>query len=316
MLGCFVFVFVSICSIFYNFNELWCGLLSCMHLWVTDQSWRTGPNESALHFEVVFVVCWHQIRKLLWSFSKQFYNFFLNALHIVISSYIEDIETNLPIGKHILRVFTWYFEEIVGKNLLRFFIYMFVSICCVLGHFQGFMLLNETFRLAITNTFKGSGPKLADWSKWIHITLRSYLCSLLTSIWEVSTDCSLNSFINFAQIAEKLVMFSNIENIETSFPNRKHTFCVSAWYFEENIGKNLFWCFIYAFASDCCMLCHFQQFMLLKATLWLTGAHTFQGSRTKLADWSKWICITLQSWFYSLLTSNWEVSKGPSLQFH
>ena len=169
----------------------------------------------------------------------------------------------------------------------------------MLGHFQGYMLLNETFRLAITNTFKGSRPKLADWSKWIHITLRSYLCSLLTSNWEVSTDCFLNSFINFAQIAKKLVMFSNIEDIETNLPHRKHTFCVIAWYFEENVGKNLFWCFIYAFASICCRLCHFQRLMLLNATLWLTGTHTFKDSRPKLADWSKWICITLQSWFYS-----------------
>ena len=233
--------FAAFCDIF---EEFWCGLLSCMHLWVTDQSWRTGPNESALHFEVVFVVCWHQIRKLVRSFSKQFYHYFLNALQIVISSYIEDIETNLPIGKHILCIFTWYFEEIVGKNLLGCFIYVFVSICCMLGHFQGYMLLNERFRLAITNTFKGSGPKLADWSKWIRITLRSCFCSLLTSNWEVSPDCFLNSFINFAQIAKKFVTFSNIEDIETNFPNRKHTFCVIAWYFEKIVDKNLFWCFV------------------------------------------------------------------------
>ena len=40
-----------------TFNELCCGLLSCIHLWLTDQGWHTGPNESALHFVVVFVVC-------------------------------------------------------------------------------------------------------------------------------------------------------------------------------------------------------------------------------------------------------------------
>ena len=27
------------------------------HLWITDQSWQTGPNEFVLHFEAVFVVC-------------------------------------------------------------------------------------------------------------------------------------------------------------------------------------------------------------------------------------------------------------------
>ena len=31
-----------------TFNELCCGLLSCIHLWLTDQSWHTGPNESVL----------------------------------------------------------------------------------------------------------------------------------------------------------------------------------------------------------------------------------------------------------------------------
>ena len=155
-----------------------------------------------LHYilKVVFVVCWRQIRKLLWSFSKQFYHYFLNALHIVISSYIEDIETNLPIGKHILCVFTWCFEEIVGKNLLGFFIYMFVWICCMMGHFQGYMLLNETFRLVVTYTFKGSGPKLADWSKWIRITLRSCFCNSLTANWEVGTARFLLIFVNFVQL--------------------------------------------------------------------------------------------------------------------
>ena len=27
-----------------------------MHLWITDQSWQTAPNEFVLHFEAVFVV--------------------------------------------------------------------------------------------------------------------------------------------------------------------------------------------------------------------------------------------------------------------
>ena len=35
-----------------------------MHLWITDQSWQTGPNEFVLLFEAVFVDCWHQIGKL------------------------------------------------------------------------------------------------------------------------------------------------------------------------------------------------------------------------------------------------------------
>ena len=59
--------FVAICV---TFNDLCCrtkrcGLLSRIHLWVTDQSWHTGPNDSVLHFELVFVVCSHQIGKLV-----------------------------------------------------------------------------------------------------------------------------------------------------------------------------------------------------------------------------------------------------------
>ena len=121
----------------FNYKCCWtqrCGLFSRIRLWLTDQSWYTGPNESALLFELVFIVWWHQIRKLVRLFSKQFYDFFLNALQIVISSYYEDIETNLPIGKHTLRVFTWYFEEIAGKTLFGCFISVFVFICCVLCH--------------------------------------------------------------------------------------------------------------------------------------------------------------------------------------
>ena len=37
------------------------------------------------------------------------------------------------------------------------------------------------------------------------------------------------------------------------------------------------------------------------------------GNRPKLADWSKLVCITPRSCFFSLLTSNWEVSTGRSL---
>ena len=53
-----------------TFNDLccWterCGLLSRIHLCGTDRSWRTGPNEFLLHFQIVFVVCWHQVEKFV-----------------------------------------------------------------------------------------------------------------------------------------------------------------------------------------------------------------------------------------------------------
>ena len=76
----------------------------------------------------------------------------------VISSYIEGIETNLRIEKHTLRVFTWYFEQIVGKKLIRWFIYVFVSICCNSCHFSRFMLLNGTLWLTVTHAFKRKEP--------------------------------------------------------------------------------------------------------------------------------------------------------------
>ena len=40
-----------------TFNDSCCGLLSRTHLFMTDQSLQTGPNESVLHCEVVFEVC-------------------------------------------------------------------------------------------------------------------------------------------------------------------------------------------------------------------------------------------------------------------
>ena len=63
----------------FNYKCCWtqrCGFFSHIRLWLTDQSWYTGPNESALLFELVFIVWWHQIRKLVRLLSKQFYDFF------------------------------------------------------------------------------------------------------------------------------------------------------------------------------------------------------------------------------------------------
>ena len=40
-----------------TFNDLCCGLLYCIHLWLTEQKWLTGPNDSVSHFKAVFLVC-------------------------------------------------------------------------------------------------------------------------------------------------------------------------------------------------------------------------------------------------------------------
>ena len=164
-----------------TFNDLCCrtqlcGLLSRIHLRTTNQSWHTRPNESVLHFQDVFVVSWHQNWKLVWVIFWTVSLFFSKYTNFYIISYIQSIEPNRPIGKHTLRVFTWYFEQINGKNLYRCFIYVFISVSCILSHFWWFMLLNAVLWLTVTHTFKGNRPKLAHWSKWICITLRSCFC--------------------------------------------------------------------------------------------------------------------------------------------
>ena len=52
------------------FNDLCCWTQRCVFLprillRVWDQIWHTNPNESLLYFEVVFVVCRHQIGNLI-----------------------------------------------------------------------------------------------------------------------------------------------------------------------------------------------------------------------------------------------------------
>ena len=212
-----------------------------------------------------------------------------------------------------MRVFIGYLEQIVGKSLFVCFIYMFIFICCISCHFWRFMLLNAALWLAVTLTFKGSEPKLAHWPKWNCITLPSWFCSLLTSNRGVSISHFLDSFTNFAWNTKNLVKSSLCEYIETNIPVARLTLHVFVWYFHQIVGKNLFECFIYVFVSIYCILGHFQRFMVLNATLWLTVTHTFKGNGPKLADWSKWICITVGSCFCSLLTWNWEVSTGRSL---
>ena len=62
-----LFRFVAFCVIF---NDLCCWTQRCVlllyiRLKITDQNWKTSPNESVLHYKSVFVVCWHQIGKLV-----------------------------------------------------------------------------------------------------------------------------------------------------------------------------------------------------------------------------------------------------------
>ena len=79
--------------------------------------------------------CFSSLLTSKWDFSTGWLPYLLNILtqitkFFVISSYINDIETNLPIKKHTLHVFTWQFKDIVGKGLFWCFIYVFDSIFC------------------------------------------------------------------------------------------------------------------------------------------------------------------------------------------
>ena len=126
----------------------------------------------------------------------------------------------------------------------------------------------------------------------------------LTSNWKVNTGCFLNSFDSFPQITQKIDSSSCIGDLERNLSIGKHSFLVCTWYFGEIVGKSLFRWFIYVFVSICSISVHFQRFILLNATLWFTVTHTFMDNRRKLADWSKWICITLWGCFRGLLTTN------------
>ena len=76
-----------------------------MHLWVLDQSWRTGRNDSVSHFEVCFCI----LLTSNWEVSAGRFlnscgNFTQSTQKIVVISCMEYIETNFPIGKHTQRV--------------------------------------------------------------------------------------------------------------------------------------------------------------------------------------------------------------------
>ena len=91
--------FVSLLTI-YAVEQNVCDLLSRIHSWVTDQSWHTGPNDSVLHFELVFCI----LLISNWEVSSgcslnNFINFAQTTQNFVINSYIEAIETKLSIGK-------------------------------------------------------------------------------------------------------------------------------------------------------------------------------------------------------------------------
>ena len=56
---CFDLLFFFVTFNDFCTGKLCCGLLSRIKFNLIDQSWQNGPNESVMHFKVVFAVCWH-----------------------------------------------------------------------------------------------------------------------------------------------------------------------------------------------------------------------------------------------------------------
>ena len=88
-----------------------------------------------------------------------FNNFIQIKQKVVISSYIEDIETNLSIGKHTLRVF--------HDILKRFFakICFDASFMCLSRFVAIGVNFNNLCCVLLSCTLVDNGPKYADWSK-------------------------------------------------------------------------------------------------------------------------------------------------------
>ena len=95
------FLHFVVLSKIYGVERERCDSLSRIQQWITYQSWQTGPIQSVLRFEVVFVVFWRQIGKLIQVVCHYTFIIFTQITQkFLITWFIDDIETNLPIGKH------------------------------------------------------------------------------------------------------------------------------------------------------------------------------------------------------------------------
>ena len=113
-----------------------CGLLSCIHLRVTDQRWQTNPIESVLHFKIVFAVCWHQNGKLL-HVVYFLVSFILFKLHKLSSSVrILKILNQIFQLESILYV---YLHDIWSDCWQKFVMMHHLCVCLDLVHFVVFL---------------------------------------------------------------------------------------------------------------------------------------------------------------------------------
>ena len=125
-----------------------------------NQGWQSGPSESVLHFEVVFCRVLTSNWKVSTGRSPQsFITFIQTTQNFVIILYIEDIETNLPIGKHTLRVL----YEILKRLFQKFVSTFNLCVCFYLLHFVS--LFNNLccgslpcIHLRVTDQTQQTGP--------------------------------------------------------------------------------------------------------------------------------------------------------------
>ena len=132
-------MFVFICCISCHFLTIYAvAHLSRIYLRVTDQTQQTGPNEFALHFEVVFC-------SLLTTNWKVNASLSLNSFLIVFSNCttVRHKFVKLKTLKQIFElesipsVFLYdILKKTVGKNFVWMFqVLVFVWICCISCHF-------------------------------------------------------------------------------------------------------------------------------------------------------------------------------------
>ena len=90
---------------------------------------------------------------------QSFITFIQTTQNFVIILYIEDIETNLPIGKHTLRV--------KYNNLKKVFanLVLMVHLCNCFQFVAFLVTFNDLCCGLLSHAFVDNGPKLADWSK-------------------------------------------------------------------------------------------------------------------------------------------------------
>ena len=122
-------------------------LLLHIRLKITDQIWQTSPNESVLHYEIVFVACLQQIGKLVQVVYITVSIFYQITQTFVISSLIDDIETNLPIEK----IYPGCICMIFGRNCLqRFVLMLHLCVCLDLLHFVSLLTIYAVKRNVVT----------------------------------------------------------------------------------------------------------------------------------------------------------------------